>query len=153
MVYEYLKTEEGYQCIHCNVIKKNQPTMHMHYKANHDGALKHKCKECTYETATKQTLDKHIMAKHPDKAEEKPKLFECPTCEFESLSKAGLRSHYLLRHLTKEVNKFFSKTDNQISCTHCGTEFASKPAYVYHLVGCLPKEVLSKRDVREGLGI
>jgi transcription elongation factor Elf1 len=158
MVYEYQKTDDGsYICPHCNVVKSNQSTMHMHYKANHDGAMKHKCKACNYETAIKQTLEKHMIAKHPERLEQPPKMFECPCaagCEFESLTKAGMRSHYLLRHLTKEVNDFFGKGDNgEISCTNCGSDFQSKPAYVYHIVKCLPAEVLGRPEVRKGLGL
>jgi hypothetical protein len=114
----------------------------MHYKANHDGAHKHKCKECNYETSTKQALDNHIQAKHPEKAETAPKQFQCPSCTFSCIRKAGLRSHYLLKHLTKEVNEFLGKTEEGgIMCTSCGVEFASKPAYIYHIVGCLPESV------------
>ena len=154
MVYEYTKNSEGeYICPHCNVTKKNQSTMHMHYKANHDGALKHKCRSCTYESATKQGLDNHINAKHPENAEN-IKQFSCPNegCNFESLTKGGLRSHYLLRHLSKEVNKYLGKNETGIQCTGCGNEFASKPSFVYHLVGCLEATELTEVD-REGLGI
>jgi rubredoxin len=151
MVYEYMKTPEGdYMCVHCNVIKKKQSTMHMHYRANHDGALKHKCRHCTYESATKQGLENHINARHP--SDNLIKEFSCPSCPFESLTKGGLRSHYLLRHLSKEVSKYFGKTDEgEIQCTACGTDFASKPAYVYHLVACIQNE-LSATD-REALGV
>ena len=152
MVYEYQKTAEGYVCVHCNIVKKNQSTMHMHYKANHDGTHKHKCKHCTYESSTKQTLDNHVHARHPEEAEEEIKQFACPTCKFESLSKAGLRSHYLLRHLSKEVQKYFGKSETGIQCTACGVGFASKPSYVYHLVGCMNIEELTAQD-RKGLGL
>ena len=133
--------------------------MHMHYKANHDGAMKHKCKHCNYETAIKQTLEKHISAKHPERLEQQPKMFVCPghggaECDFESLTKAGLRSHYLLRHLTKEVNEFLGKGEKgEICCTSCGDEFQSKPSYVYHIVKCLPEAVLKGSVVRKGLGL
>jgi len=154
MVYEYQKDTNGnYVCIHCNVVKNNQSTMHMHYKANHDGALKHKCKDCVYETSTKQGLDKHIDAKHPESAAERAKTYNCPSCEFESLTKAGLRSHYSLRHLSKEVNQFLEKTGSVLSCKECSQTFASKPSYIYHLAGCLPPSILCKKEVREGLGL
>ena len=155
MAYEYIKTPEGnYVCPHCNEVKKNQSTMHMHYKANHDGNLKHKCKDCDYETATKQTLDNHILAKHPVNNQERVKEFDCPSCEFESVSRAGLRSHYLLRHLSKEVNEYFGKSESgEIQCTGCGNEFSSKPSFVYHLAKCLPQDILSKGEVKEALGI
>jgi hypothetical protein len=153
MVYEYIKNEDGtFTCPHCNEVKKNQSTMHMHYRSRHDGAYKHKCKHCQYETSTKQSLDKHTVAKHPEHAKEKPKPCACPSCEFTSLSKGGLRSHYLLRHLGDQVKKYLGKNDqDEIQCTHCGTEFASKPAFIYHLGGCLPNDILSDKTHRLGL--
>lgn len=155
MAYEYIKTSDGkYVCPHCNEVKKNQSTMHMHYKANHDGALKHKCKDCDYETATKQTLENHILAKHRGVNEERVKEFTCNSCDFESVTRAGLRSHYLLRHLSKEVAKYLGKTEGgEVQCTCCGTEFNSKPSFIYHLVKCLPKEVLDRNEVKEALGV
>jgi hypothetical protein len=152
-MYEYQRTNDGqFMCPHCNVVKKLQSTMHMHYKANHDGALKHKCKDCNYETATKQALDKHIAAKHP--AGTKSKDFQCTDCNFACSAKAGLRSHYLLKHLTKEVNEYLGKNnDDEICCTRCGSDFASKPAYVYHLAGCLPAEITQHENVKKCLGI
>jgi hypothetical protein len=155
MAYEYIKTTQGtYVCPHCNEVKKNQSTMHMHYKANHDGALKHKCKDCDYETSTKQTLDNHILAKHPAVNQERVKGFECTGCEFKSVSRAGLRSHYLLRHLSKEVSKYLGKTEaGEIQCTGCGSEFSSKPSFIYHLAKCLPEDILSNDEIKEALGI
>jgi hypothetical protein len=155
MAYEYIKTPEGnYVCPHCNEVKKNQSTMHMHYKANHDGALKHKCKDCDYETATKQTLENHILAKHRPVNEERVKEYKCGGCEFKSVSRGGLRSHYLLRHLSKEVSKYLGKTEGgDIQCTGCGCEFNSKPSFVYHLANCLPAEVVSRKEVSDALGV
>jgi len=155
MAHEYVKTPDGnYVCPHCNEVKKNQSTMHMHYKANHDGALKHKCKDCDYETATKQTLDNHILAKHPANDQERVKEFECPGCKFKTVTRGGLRSHYILRHLSKEVKDYLGKTeDGEIQCTCCGVEFSSKPAFIYHLVKCLPPEILARDEVKETLGV
>ena len=130
--------------------------MHMHYKANHDGALKHKCKDCTYETATKQGLDNHIKARHPERIETQVKKHGCPCgdCKFESLTKAGLRSHYIIRHLSNYVTTYIGKDEEGgITCTGCGQGFTSKPAFIYHLVNCLPEVVLSDTAHRTGLGL
>ena len=157
MTFEYLRTADGdFQCPHCPFTKKNQSTVHMHIKAKHSGTFKHKCGHCNYETSAKQTLDNHISAKHPDEAQAKEKEFICPEtcCEFESLTKAGLRSHYLLKHLSAETNKFLGKTNaGDIQCTHCGSEFKSKPSYIYHVVNCLPENVKSSAAAKVGLCI
>jgi len=126
MTFEYLRTADGsFQCPHCDFTKKNQSTVHMHIKAKHMGAFKHKCEHCNYETSAKQTLDNHIAAKHPEHAGEKKKEFVCPEscCGFES----------------------------NIQCTHCGTQFNSKPSFIYHLVNCLPADLLSADNVKKGL--
>ena len=153
-MYEYERDSEGnFICTHCDCVKKLQSTMHMHYKANHDGSLKHKCKDCNYETATKQALDKHITAKHPA-AGQKNKDFQCTDCSFACSAKAGIRSHYLLKHLTKEVNEYLGKNDDdKACCTRCGDDFASKPAYVYHLAACLPQEITQVENVKKCLGL
>jgi hypothetical protein len=155
MTFEYLRTTDGsFQCPHCDFTKKNQSTVHMHIKAKHMGAFKHKCEHCNYETSAKQTLDNHIAAKHPEHAGEKKKEFVCPEscCGFESMTKAGLRSHYLLKHLPAETAKFQGKTEaGNIQCTHCGTQFNSKPSFIYHLVNCLPADLLSADNVKKGL--
>jgi anaerobic selenocysteine-containing dehydrogenase len=99
--------------------------------------------------------DEYLAAKHPDQLETRTRAFVCPDtcCGFESLTKAGLRSHYLLKHLTAHTNKYLGKTDTGIQCTHCGTDFQSKPSYVYHLAQCLPSEVTSDAMVKKGLCI
>ena len=153
-MYEYERDSEGnFICTHCDCVKKLQSTMHMHYKANHDGSLKHKCKDCNYETATKQALDKHITAKHPA-AGQKNKDFQCTDCKFACSAKAGIRSHYLLKHLTKEVNEYLGKNnEDKACCTRCGDDFASKPAYVYHLAACLPQEITHAENAKKCLGL
>lgn len=156
MTFEYLRTEAGeFQCPHCDFVKKNQSTVHMHIRAKHSGAFKHKCQHCNYECPAKQTLDNHILAKHPEHTEEKVKEFVCPetSCQFESLTKAGLRSHYLLKHLSKEAHQFLGKTETGIQCTHCGDSFKSKPSFIYHVVGCLPDDVKSSANAKKGLCI
>lgn len=155
MVFKYDKTPDGdFKCIHCGCIKKNQSTMNMHYKANHMGTFKHKCKDCPYETSMQQNLDNHILAKHPTRVKDKPDPIECPHegCEFSTHRKGGLRSHYLLKHLTAHTHALLGKTEEGLcQCTHCGLLFKSKPAFVYHVVGCLPPDILTN-DIQTVLG-
>ena len=155
MVFTYERTANGdFKCPHCDFVKTNQSTVHMHIVAKHSGTYKHKCKDCNYETSIKQTLDNHIAARHPDRLKEAPKEFECIECDFKSQKKAGLRSHYLLKHLTTEVTNILGKTEEgHCQCTHCGTLFKSKPAFVYHTPGCLPVNVIRQKAVRDVLGL
>jgi len=56
--------------------------------------------------------------------------------------------------MAEQVKTYFGKTDqDEISCTHCGTEFASKPAFIYHLAGCLPTELVSDSKHKVGLAL
>jgi len=157
MTFDYIRTNSGeFQCPHCPFIKKNQSTVHMHIKAKHSGSFKHKCEHCPYECPARQTLENHIAAKHPDQLENRIREFSCPhsSCNFQSLTKGGLRSHYLLKHLAGYTNKYLGKTESEgIQCTHCGTDFQSKPSFVYHLVNCLPAEVTTNPIIKRGLCI
>lgn len=159
MPFDYIRTDSGeYQCPHCPFTKKNQSTVHMHIKAKHSGTFKHKCKHCPYECPARQTLENHIAAKHPEHLERQVREYSCPhdDCQFECLTKGGLRSHYLLKHLSEYTNKYFGKgekPEDGVQCTHCGSQFQSKPSFIYHLVACLPPEITSDTMVKKGLCI
>jgi uncharacterized C2H2 Zn-finger protein len=156
MVFSYIRTEAGeYKCPHCDYVKKNQSTVHMHIRAKHSGTFKHKCDTCEYETTTKQNLEKHILSKHPEENTPVEKDHKCCMCTFETRTKAGLRSHYMLKHLTTETNEMMGKTEtNQIQCTMCGEEFKSKPAFIYHAPKCLDDDTKNglQNEIREILG-
>lgn len=155
--YEYVRNEDGtFTCPHCGVVKRLQSTMHEHYDSHHSGSFKHKCKWCVFETSKKQTLDKHIAAKHPERLDVKPKEFACGQegCSYKCLNKAGLRSHTLLKHMPEIVKKYLGKSEQETPCcTKCGKDFASKPAFIYHLAGCLPEDCVNDAKLREGLGL
>ena len=105
-------------------------------------------------------LQNHMLAKHPKQAEaaEAEKSFRCPSgnCPYECRTKGQLRSHYLLKHMGSWVNKFFSKPSDSTlgcSCSSCGLQFQSKPAFLYHLPNCIPAEELANEEVERGLCI
>lgn len=159
MKNNYERTPEGnIKCPHCDYNKppKNMSSVCMHIKAKHSGAFKHKCEHCDYETAIKQNLDNHILARHPNTATPVAKEFKCPhlNCTYAANQKGQLRSHYILKHLTKELHGILGKTeDGAIQCTDCSAIFPSKPAFIYHSVNCFPTTVLSVHEVRQGLGL
>jgi hypothetical protein len=155
--FTYIRTADTVQCPHCDYVRpiKNISSVHEHIKAKHSGTFKHKCKHCPYESAVKQNLDSHILSRHPEHSEKKQKEFVCPAdCPYAANTRGQLRSHYLLKHLTDEVNNIMGTTQNgQIICTCCGADFKSKPAFVYHVVNCLPPQILADEEVRQGLGL
>ena len=94
MVFTYERTANGdFKCPHCDFVKTNQSTVHMHIVAKHSGTYKHKCKDCNYETSIKQTLDNHIAARHPDRLKEAPKEFECMDCDFKTTDVDQMLEH------------------------------------------------------------
>lgn len=156
MVFEYIRTEKGeYKCPHCDYVRKNQSTVHMHIRAKHSGTFKHKCEHCDYETTTKQNLENHLQSKHPDESKPVEKNQKCTLCEFTTRTKAGLRSHIMLKHFTENTNEMLGKKEKgDIQCTICGMEFKSKAAFIYHSPKCLDNEIKEKisEDLKEILG-
>ena len=156
---KYIYTADGnVQCPHCDFTKpkKNISTVHEHIKAKHSGTFKHKCNHCSYECAVKQNLSSHILSRHPEHSTKKQKEFVCPCtdCLYAANTRGQLRSHYLLKHLSDEVTAILGTTEEgQIICTSCGTDFKSKPAFVYHVVNCLSSTILARTEVQEGLGL
>jgi len=157
--FTYIRTADGnVQCPHCDYVRplKNISSVHEHIKAKHYGTFKHKCKHCSYESAVKQNLDSHILSRHPEHSVKKPKEHVCPvdSCDYASNTRGQLRSHYLLKHMSEEVNALLGTTqDGQIQCTCCGDSFKSKPSFVYHVVNCLPPDMLADQEIQEGLGL
>ena len=151
-MFEYIKTESGYKCPHCDYEKALQSTVHMHIKAKHSGAFKHKCSHCPYETSTKANLENHLANKHPEESNKMAiKEHSCPKCVYECRTAGQLRSHYILKHLTSEFEKLFVKEKENISCSGCKKEFKSRAAFVYHCVECLPDSATTFANDRIGL--
>ena len=74
MVFEYKKNDDGhYVCGVCNVIKKNQNTMHYHLK-RHEGTMSYECDKCDMKFYQKYTLDTHTKLVH----EKKEASIKCP---------------------------------------------------------------------------
>jgi hypothetical protein len=153
--FEYRILDSGeYGCMFCDKSSKNQTTIHMHIRAKHMGDFKFKCEHCDYEAALKQHLDCHMAAKHTD-VKEIEKNFEC-LCGTSFRTKAQLRSHYLLKHLNEEVEELYLKGEGgKCSCSECGDEFKSKPAFIYHVPHCFSPEIRQAlgEDICEVFGI
>lgn len=153
MPFTYVRTEDGqYRCPHCDFTKERQSTVHMHIRAKHMGAFKHKCEYCDYETSTPQILENHIANKHPERLNAPAPQVTCPTCKtYHCKTKAQLRSHVLLNHLTKEVHAMLEKTETSWNCKVCEVSFKSKAAFVYHSVKCLDPALCETH--KEGLSL
>ncbi len=143
MVFSYTKNEAGeFVCQHCNIVKKNQNTMHYHLR-KHEGALPHVCpvKECPMKFLQKGMLDLHISARHPDRKEAKEKpaeVYDCPCCSFTSMTKANRRIHFARIHL-KDLTEALKVKNNETNptCTECNKDFKSLTAFYYHTWNCM----------------
>jgi len=139
MPITYTKNADGhYVCPHCNVIKKNQNTMHYHMK-KHLQELDHVCTVCHKGFLQKQTLDLHMRSKHPEVREEERK-YECPIggCEFKALTKGNCIIHCFRVHFREEMEQgMIHDTDARtFTCNHCDKEFTSSCAFYYHCKDC-----------------
>jgi len=138
MTIKYFKNEDGqFVCPHCNVIKKNQSTMHYHMK-KHEEQITHVCKSCKKGFLQKQTLDLHIRSKHPD-MKDTDKKFKCTydNCEFSSLTKGNCVIHYLRVHFQEEIDTIMVKNGKVINCNKCEKEFNNSCGFYYHCKECI----------------
>ena len=140
MTFTYARDEAGlYICPHCGAKKRLPSTMNMHRRIC-EGDLPHECKVCDYKCLSKQRLELHIAAKHPETKEaKKVPLVKCPMngCTFHTLAHGNLLIHYMRKHCINEVNTILSETDNCISCKKCKKEFQSNTAFQYHAAHCI----------------
>ena len=140
MVYQYVRNENGeFVCQHCQVIKKNQNTMHYHLK-KHEGDLPHECKHCKQRFLHLRILNLHIAARHSDeKSDEEQEHFECPhkDCSYSSLTKANRRIHYFRIHMKDIIDKNVKKDDKVYTCLSCNKEMKSQTALYYHVGQCV----------------
>ena len=148
MVYKYIRNEAGeFVCPHCQVVKKNQNTMHYHMK-KHDGELPHECKHCKQRFLLPRILNLHLSAKHADKEKvEVEEQFKCPhdDCDYSSLTKANRRIHYFRVHMKDIISKNVEKNDDAYTCKGCNKELNSQTSMYYHIGTCI---TLSSEDAR-----
>jgi tRNA(Ile2) C34 agmatinyltransferase TiaS len=137
MPLTYTKNEDGeFVCPHCNIVAKNQNTMHYHLK-KHMNDLKYECKECDKSFLQKQSLLVHMRFKHSEKEEN---AFQCPfECEFTSPVKGNCVIHIIRVHFQDELQQImFPQADTKtVLCGACNEEFKSNSAFMYHCKRCL----------------
>ena len=126
MTYTYQKNADGhYVCTLCQVVKKNQNTMHYHMK-NHEGHLPFECKTCKKEFLHSQTLALHIAARH---SKEEAANLKCPCCPYKTLTRANRIIHFMRKHCEEELKRF---STGGLTCPTCQKECNSHTAFLYH---------------------
>jgi len=145
---KYIRNEIGeFICPHCQIIEKNQSTMHYHMK-KHEGGLPHECKHCKHRFLHLGILNLHLAAKHADKEKDlEQERFKCPhdCCEFSSLTKANRRVHYFRVHMKDIIAKNIEKNDDKYTCKACNKELNSQTSMYYHIGACI---TIPSEDVR-----
>jgi hypothetical protein len=145
MTIKYTKNADGhFVCPHCNIVKKNQSTMHYHMKKhiNELAAVKveqYECDHCDKVFLQKQPLLVHMNFKHPEQLKEKTE-FVCPfDCDFTSPVKGNCLIHIIRIHFQDELKKISVPLNDTktICCTICKEEFKSNSAFIYHSKRCL----------------
>lgn len=144
--YTYQKNEKGeFVCHLCGVTKKNQNTMHYHYK-RHEGRLPFQCDICNKEFLQASVLELHKAARHAKETHagaEKGGV-SCPACEFHTLTKANCIIHFVRNHCGSAMERMLGattvvKSSKEFECSTCSKSCKSRTAFLYHIAtkGCL----------------
>jgi hypothetical protein len=136
----YHRNADGdFVCPECNIVKRNQSTMHYHMK-KHLEEKDFKCKDCQKAFLNKQGLEAHLAARHPATSTARWD-FECPfeDCPFSSTTKGNVRTHCMRKHFSKESSDILERDTetNTAVCTACAESFSSLPAFYYHAIRCI----------------
>nr|CAI5838571.1 unnamed protein product [Callosobruchus analis] len=134
---DFLESVSGkiYECTNCEykTTIKSRLAKHMLNHPEATGSYKLSiCTHCNTTFKSKQTLDDHVIKKHPDHITSiSSKIHECPKCPYKSTSKSLFDKH-ILKH--PEINGVLNT-----SCQHCDARFHSKTALDDHTIKKHPR--------------
>ncbi|CAH2007013.1 unnamed protein product [Acanthoscelides obtectus] len=125
-------SQKVYECKYCTykTIGKYQLARHMlqHKESSVDDTL-NMCSHCRSAFVNKETLDAHILKKHPKFAITiSSEIFKCPHCKFQTTMKLDLNKH-MLQHPTKKVGRNMLTT-----CCHCNATFKDLQNLSEHII-------------------
>nr|CAH7755049.1 unnamed protein product [Callosobruchus chinensis] len=117
-----------YECSYCNYKTINNFIFNEHTSIHTGDKLLLTCEHCEATFKKKQSLDEHIVRKHPDFiASIARKILECPNCTFKSTSRFMLNEH-LMQRSRQKCKRFDS------SCERCSATFKSKQSLYDHIL-------------------
>nr|CAH7755047.1 unnamed protein product [Callosobruchus chinensis] len=118
-----------YECSYCNYKTINNFIFNEHTSIHTGDKLLLTCEHCEATFKKKQSLDEHIVRKHPDFiASIARKILECPNCTFKSTSRFMLNEHLMQR--SRQKCKRFANS----SCERCSATFKSKQSLYDHIL-------------------
>nr|CAI5835588.1 unnamed protein product [Callosobruchus analis] len=126
-----------HECTKCTYKTVNTIHLKRHIKANHpdiaDNSTTKRCIHCNRTFASKQTLDDHIVKRHPDFITSvSGKVHECTKCTYKTANTTHLKEHILANHLDITVNRVSSR------CIYCNKTFVRKETLEDHIVKTHP---------------
>ncbi|VEN41406.1 unnamed protein product [Callosobruchus maculatus] len=114
-----------YECPECRfrTVLKNSFSQHTSIHSRSGPSIE--CDHCTTTFSSKQSLDNHIVRKHPKFIQTvNRKIYECPECRFKTVLKINFSQH----------TSIHNPSGPNIKCDHCTTTFSSKQSLDDHIV-------------------
>nr|CAI5835585.1 unnamed protein product [Callosobruchus analis] len=126
-----------HECTKCTYKTVNTIHLKRHIKANHpdiaDNSTTKRCIHCNRTFASKQTLDDHIVKRHPDFITSvSGKVHECTKCTYKTANTTHLKEHILANR-----NRVTS------TCIYCNKTFVRKETLNDHIVKSHPDFIAS----------
>nr|CAH7755050.1 unnamed protein product [Callosobruchus chinensis] len=117
-----------YECSYCNYKTINNFIFNEHTSIHTGDKLLLTCEHCEATFKKKQSLDEHIVRKHPDFiASIARKIHECPNCDYKTSKKDAFERHLLQHPKATDGSKV-------VSCHHCDTTYTSKERLGNHII-------------------
>ncbi|CAH1984197.1 unnamed protein product [Acanthoscelides obtectus] len=124
-------SSETYECSHCvfRTTIKRHLTKHMKkHPGNEGGCVRKTCIHCKATFKNKNTLDNHIIGKHPeDIASVSSKIHKCKFCAFKTT-----RTDRLAKHIKKHPEAEGDCKRN--TCLHCNCTFKNRIGLYDHII-------------------
>lgn len=98
------RTEGKHQCPHCEYKATQKNSLKRHIIARHTNEKPHQCPHCDYKSAHPYNVKAHIMYRHT-----RDKPFQCPHCEYKAILNHNLKTHIFNRHSGEKPHQ----------CPHC----------------------------------
>ncbi|CAH1967664.1 unnamed protein product [Acanthoscelides obtectus] len=128
-----------HECSKCSykTTMTSQLSRHMLKHPDAVDGFKNTCMHCNTTFESKQTLDDHILKKHPKFIESiSGKIYECTNCPYKTTIKSRLAKH-MLNHPEAAGSYKLSP------CPHCNTTFKSKQTVDDHVLKKHPEYITS----------
>ncbi|VEN37680.1 unnamed protein product [Callosobruchus maculatus] len=123
-----------FECSQCNyrTILKSYLNKHI----NRHKAMISTCIYCDAKFKKKESLDDHIVNKHPDSLASVDRFYKCTRCTFKTVYRTHIEKHMSVHAETPQPCKLFT-------CKHCNATFKTQAGRDDHIVKKHPKFIKS----------